>query len=95
MEVVKDRIQSYVINEVLDLSGLELYEFPEIPWHISRVNLSNNFISKVSQIPKTIKSLDLSRNRIKDISFEEKSKLIFLNLRENCLEVLDVKNIDK
>ncbi len=80
---VEERIIEWKLKdneEELNLSGLYLYSLPDIPINVSKLNLSNNYITEIT-IPTFIKSINLTCNRLTNINLH--SNLISINLSYN------------
>lgn len=89
MDICKERIAKYNPLEILDLKGLNLYEFPELPWHVTKVDLSNNFITE-AVIPENLRMLNLSNNMITSIVLNK--KMVALNLSGNRIKEITLDN---
>ncbi len=69
--------------ELLDLSGNNLSEVPNLPLCVVSVNLSNNQLVELSDIPDSVEYLDVSHNRLseipKDLLEDKKLEIIYDN----------------
>ena len=76
------------MDDTIDLKNKNLYELPDLPSHITKLNISGNFLTKLHNLPPNLKFLDASNNRIKEITLPEDISVV--NLAYNELKEIDI-----
>ncbi len=90
MEIIQEIINSYVPGEVLNLKNMYLYELPELPDHVTSLDISGNYIKRIDKLPSELIALAASSNNIDTIVLPD--KIGFLDLTYNNLSDITLPN---
>jgi Leucine-rich repeat (LRR) protein len=88
MDIINEIMSSQSSDDIIDLKNMNLYELPELPSHITKLNVSGNYFTKLDNLPPNLKFLDASNNRLESIILPE--KLAMINLTYNNLKEVNI-----
>jgi hypothetical protein len=88
MELIDEIVNSQSSDDTIDLKNMNLYELPELPSYITKLNISGNFLTKLDNLPANLKILDASNNRIENITLPNKISMV--NLTYNNLTSINI-----
>jgi len=88
MEIISELINSYTTGEVLELKNMNLYELPDLPDYITKLDISGNYITKLLNLPKNLTHLDASSNRLREVILPD--NICVVNLTYNQLTEINL-----